>query len=458
MITCCAMQSRSEAVLVHQYTFNDGTANDSIGTAHGTLQGNASTRLGVVDLPGGIGDFVDLPGPAIDMTALVDATVEAWFTWEGGGLRQRIFDFGVTQSGQARDYFYFSPNGSGTASRAGMRDCPAAGSCPIEITLFGPAVSQEAIHHVALVVDDNANGGTDRISLYVDGEFRIDDVALYSFSQLDFNFAYLGRSLSNADAYLNGSIDEFRIHNHALSAAEVAASYAAGPTPIDLLGIEVNTLSGAVRLTNVHTSALAFDYYRVRSAAGALNAAGWNSLDDQNVDALGPGAGESWDEAGSPDANGVAELYLLGASALGADASRQLGNLFNPSVFGKRQDGDLVFQYALQGGDLRQGIVTYVTPPPLPGDYNDNGVVDAADYAVWRDHLNSNFQLPNEVAGVSPGTVTAADYDAWKLRFGDTLSGSGAAAQAAGVPEPNSAVLFLLALACHAIYRDPRGR
>ena len=29
-------------------------------------------------------------------------------------------------------------------------------------------------------------------------------------------------------------------------------------------------------------------------------------------------------------------------------------------------------------------------PNQVPGDYNLNGVVDAADYVVWRDHLASN--------------------------------------------------------------------
>src|SRR4029077_666443 len=27
----------------------------------------------------------------------------------------------------------------------------------------------------------------------------------------------------------------------------------------------------------------------------------------------------------------------------------------------------------------------------LPGDFNNDGIVDAADYTVWRDHLGSSF-------------------------------------------------------------------
>jgi formylglycine-generating enzyme len=78
----------------------------------------------------------------------------------------------------------------------------------------------------------------------------------------------------------------------------------------------------------------------------------------------------------------------------------------------------------------------------LPGDYNDNGVVDTADYVVWRKHLNTSTTLPNDAtAGVSP-----VDYNVWRAHFGES-NGSGAAL-AAAVPEPASATLLAFALAC----------
>jgi len=75
----------------------------------------------------------------------------------------------------------------------------------------------------------------------------------------------------------------------------------------------------------------------------------------------------------------------------------------------------------------------------VPGDYNGNGVVDAADYVVWR----NGGPLQNEVATI--GTVDAADYDAWRARFGNT-SGSGSAS-AAAVPEPVAIWLALIGMA-----------
>jgi hypothetical protein len=81
---------------------------------------------------------------------------------------------------------------------------------------------------------------------------------------------------------------------------------------------------------------------------------------------------------------------------------------------------------------------------PVPGDYNGNGVVDAADYTVWRDHLGQTFQLQNEGSGQTPGAVTVEDYDFWKAHFGMT---SGSASSylygESAVPEPATASLLM---------------
>src|SRR5262249_12491269 len=55
------------------------------------------------------------------------------------------------------------------------------------------------------------------------------------------------------------------------------------------------------------------------------------------------------------------------------------------------------------------------------GDYNDDGVVNAADYTRWRDAMTTNATLPNDS---TPGTVTIDDYNVWKAAFngGNTLS------------------------------------
>jgi hypothetical protein len=77
------------------------------------------------------------------------------------------------------------------------------------------------------------------------------------------------------------------------------------------------------------------------------------------------------------------------------------------------------------------------------GDYDGNDVVDAADYVLWR----NGGPLRNEVADV--GTVSPADYDEWRARFGNTSgSGNGGVLSLSPVPEPGSALLLLVAAVC----------
>jgi hypothetical protein len=73
------------------------------------------------------------------------------------------------------------------------------------------------------------------------------------------------------------------------------------------------------------------------------------------------------------------------------------------------------------------------------GDYNNNGVVDAADYVVWRNTLGQSVTLPNDS---TPGTVTAADYNVWKSRFG-AGAGAGSELSSGAVPEPGSILLMI---------------
>jgi hypothetical protein len=93
-------------------------------------------------------------------------------------------------------------------------------------------------------------------------------------------------------------------------------------------------------------------------------------------------------------------------------------------------------------------------PPAVLDDYNQDGVVNAADYTVWRDHLGQTFALPNRDPA-NTGPISMADYTSWQARFGAT-SGAGALSNGGAVPEPATWLLGLIAAVGLLLLR--RGR
>jgi len=109
--------------------------------------------------------------------------------------------------------------------------------------------------------------------------------------------------------------------------------------------------------------------------------------------------------------------------------------------------GDLYrYDFLLTGGSADLFRYSFLTG--LLGDYNGNGVIDAADYTAWRDALAAGAtSLLNDP---TPGTVDESDFTYWRAHFGET-SGSGAGA--AAVPEPASGALGVMALAVLMLLR-----
>jgi hypothetical protein len=79
-----------------------------------------------------------------------------------------------------------------------------------------------------------------------------------------------------------------------------------------------------------------------------------------------------------------------------------------------------------------------VGPGFLPGDFNQNGTVDAADYVLWRKNPGGQF--------------TAQDYNLWRQNFGASSSGAGLSA---AVPEPAGAAILMIGLVA-ALWRPAR--
>jgi hypothetical protein len=97
-----------------------------------------------------------------------------------------------------------------------------------------------------------------------------------------------------------------------------------------------------------------------------------------------------------------------------------------------------------------------IAPGSLPGDFNGDGRVDAADYTVWRNSLGQEGK-GLAADGIRNGIVDEADYWLWKHNFGRVADGAllGGNSQ---VPEPRSFLLAGLALAALVAARGAKVR
>jgi hypothetical protein len=211
--------------------------------------------------------------------------------------------------------------------------------------------------------------------------------------------------------------------------------------PTAELTLEVSTTSGEMRIINQQGVAFDVNYYEIRSTSGALKPNGWVSFDDTDVglDPLGTG----WDEAPASNSGLLNEVSFESSITFAPGATASLGSAF--TVGGAP---NIEFKYAGPGETvLRTGTVTYVTGTTgVAGDYNNNGIVDAADYVLWR----KGGTLQNE--GRSVGNADQQDYNFWKARIGAASSGSGLASAAmSSVPELSPAGLIIFAIISLAV-------
>ena len=113
----------------------------------------------------------------------------------------------------------------------------------------------------------------------------------------------------------------------------------------------------------------------------------------------------------------LTHALLPGSPAIDAGAivsGPTLGYDQRGTPFGRAVDGnaDSIVRIDI-GAYESQGVPSFA-----PGDYNRNGVVDAADYTKWRDTLGQKVTPYSGADGDGSGIVDSADYELWKTNFG----------------------------------------
>jgi uncharacterized protein YkwD len=98
----------------------------------------------------------------------------------------------------------------------------------------------------------------------------------------------------------------------------------------------------------------------------------------------------------------------------------------------------------LAGQNVDLGDLVAAASASSIGDYNGNGIVDTADYVVWRNAFGQmSGHLPAD--GNGDGEVDADDYAIWRSHFGQVSTASGRSATLAfakPVPEPRALWLW----------------
>jgi ASPIC and UnbV/FG-GAP-like repeat len=114
---------------------------------------------------------------------------------------------------------------------------------------------------------------------------------------------------------------------------------------------------------------------------------------------------------------------------------------------GTRATVDVVMEFPTSGATTRinnvaanQSIRVFESQPvpaALPGDYNTNGVVDTADFIVWRKAEGDSVAPYSGADGNGDSVINGDDYNVWRTNYGMTLPApvhAGRAAEAERTP------------------------
>lgn len=282
MVLVACYATSSEAALRHRYTFNNTLA-DSINGANGVYAGGLGAPVftgGQLDLTANVGEasngivndhFVDLPNGIISGAAAAGTpgalTLEWWATPSTINTWMRLGDFAVSNGPEgvsAGSVFDNSTNLFVTIAdgRSGNRpaaydlyDGPAPGTSDLAFNFAAGAAVLTAGNevHIAATYDMNnlTAGPAGTILFYVNGvqEGQAPMSAGININSFNDNNNWLGRSQFPDQVFI-GKFNEFRIYDMALSASDVAVSFANGP---DVLVPEPSTCVMALAVLGLLT-------------------------------------------------------------------------------------------------------------------------------------------------------------------------------------------------------------
>jgi hypothetical protein len=198
----------TELTLTHSYTFDDGTANDQVGNADGTVHGGTFADNTFISAKEG--DYIILPADKIAINTYPSFTMEAHVITGANPAWTMYAYFGNTSGGD--HCFFISLAGDNNQARAVLN----LGDDERQAVSAEPGTGEEH-HYVSVVTNDT-------IFWYVDGS-----LAQKTATPSD----YLIRNISNSNAWFLygaysdptwlGTTNEYNIYSGQMDAATVAA-------------------------------------------------------------------------------------------------------------------------------------------------------------------------------------------------------------------------------------------
>ena len=184
--------------------------------------------------------------------------------------------------------------------------------------------------------------------------------------------------------------------------------------------IVAGNLRGTATRNDVAGAAIGIRFSLIGDNTGSILVDNGGNLIGTFASPINPSLGPLTDNGGPT----LTHALVAGSPAIGAGDSTAVGGVGGVPLYDQR--GAPFARVAAGRIDIgatdRQAI-----PPAVFGDYNQNGVVDAADYVMWRKLFGTSVASPFTGAdGDGDGTIDQDDYGVWRAHFGQTLPPSGA--------------------------------
>ena len=184
---------------------NQGLSNIAVSNNGATIDNNG--KIGKCYSFNGSSNYITIPSLEVPE----NFSISIWGKWNSLNFWSRLVDFGSLASGKG--YGFLIGNNRTTSDMFFAYEC-GNGSVNVNIG----TITINTWYHIVLTFQS-----TD-IKAYLNGNLITTITSASPVGGHTLNYNYLGKSNWSADALLNGSLNDFRIYDHCLSAKEVILS------------------------------------------------------------------------------------------------------------------------------------------------------------------------------------------------------------------------------------------